>query len=533
MTYAAPQIPRLSMIKRTCWDQGWRSFIHRPKANSPSTLLGRAVLASALVCLGCSGGGRTTPGDRQPADVVESWDAIFVTGKHVGHSVTRTDTTHIAGAARRRIQNETQLHIQRFGDPTLQTIWTQSIETLDGQAVSFESVMTSGDGKTEARGQRRGDRIDVVTTAGGQSKTGSFDIPADCRGYYGIEHCLTERPMQPGEQRKLDKLEPFFHGFSRVELSAVAMERTETMDGARRLLRIACRMNFPAGQSIEMTLWADARGEVVKTMAGNLQSSYRTTKATAIAHASGNLDLGTRLSVAVEASIENPHQTQRVEYRARFASGDPMAIFPNSPGQVVRPVDKQTCAVVVSARRPKPQPDGPNDGSMDRSYLEGNSMLSIDDPLVREMAAAVASTESDPWRIAVALEGIVRDTVSDKNFSTALASASEVARSKAGDCTEHTVLLAALCRVRGIPARAAIGLIYDRASSAFIHHMWTEVWIRGDWYPIDGTLGLGGVGACHLKVSDTDFRHGVGFDSVLPVLRLFDNLSLEIVNVEQ
>ena len=39
-----------------------------------------------------------------------------------------------------------------------------------------------------------------------------------------------------------------------------------------------------------------------------------------------------------------------------------------------------------------------------------------------------------------------------------------------------TVLLAALARARGIPSRAAVGLVYVGALKGFGYHMWTEVW---------------------------------------------------------
>ena len=78
-------------------------------------------------------------------------------------------------------------------------------------------------------------------------------------------------------------------------------------------------------------------------------------------------------------------------------------------------------------------------------------------------------------------------------------SAADVARSLEGDCTEHSVLLAALCRARKIPARVAIGLVYyqprGEASPGYAYHMWTEVWVNQRWTPIDATLGRGGIGA--------------------------------------
>ena len=67
----------------------------------------------------------------------------------------------------------------------------------------------------------------------------------------------------------------------------------------------------------------------------------------------------------------------------------------------------------------------------------------------------------------------------------------EVARSLEGDCTEHAVLLAALCRARKIPARVAFGLVYYPPQKGFAYHMWNEVWIADRWIPLDATLGHG------------------------------------------
>lgn len=58
------------------------------------------------------------------------------------------------------------------------------------------------------------------------------------------------------------------------------------------------------------------------------------------------------------------------------------------------------------------------------------------------------------------------------------ASASETARTREGDCTEHAVLLAAMLRADGIPSRVVSGLIYaDRFAgerNIFAYHMWTQ-----------------------------------------------------------
>ena len=96
-----------------------------------------------------------------------------------------------------------------------------------------------------------------------------------------------------------------------------------------------------------------------------------------------------------------------------------------------------------------------------------------------------------------------RDELKNKNFATAFAPASEVARNLSGDCTEHGVLTAALCRAVGVPARVAIGLVYVDHLGGFGFHMWNEVYVNRRWVAIDAAFDQSEVDAVHLKLSDT------------------------------
>ena len=117
-------------------------------------------------------------------------------------------------------------------------------------------------------------------------------------------------------------------------------------------------------------------------------------------------------------------------------------------------------------------------------------------------------------------------------FPAAIATAADVARSREGDCTEHAVLLAALCRARGIPARVAIGLVHFEPVGGFAYHMWTEVWIDQRWIALDATLGQGGIGAGHLKITDSNLEGSESLSAFLPVFKLLGQLQLEILEVE-
>ena len=131
-------------------------------------------------------------------------------------------------------------------------------------------------------------------------------------------------------------------------------------------------------------------------------------------------------------------------------------------------------------------------------------------------AKEAAGDETDPWKVAVALEAYVHRAVTMKDFSQALATASEVARNREGDCKGHAVYLAALARARKIPARVAIGLVYMPQSQTFGYHMWTEVYVAGRWIGLDGTLAKGGIGGGHLQLTHSPLAGAAAYNSLLP-----------------
>ena len=121
-------------------------------------------------------------------------------------------------------------------------------------------------------------------------------------------------------------------------------------------------------------------------------------------------------------------------------------------------------------------------------------MCDANDPMVRKLAQrAVRKVSDDPAERAEAIRGFVHSYIRDKNLDTGFGTASEVARRREGDCSEHGVLTCAQCFApTGIPARVATGLVYADTfageRSIFGWHMWTQALIDGTWVDYDATL---------------------------------------------
>lgn len=467
----------------------------------------------------------------------EIWEIILIQGSRLGY--VHTTIKPITESGRKLVQTESTARISaRRGNDTIQQVMQLvSVETPDGQLLRFKNEMGMGPKPIISTGQINGNQLDVEMTAEASAPK-KITIPwsADYLGPFADRQSLLKKPMQPGEHRKLKPLMAEFLQVADVDLTAKDYEPCKLRAGVYNLLRIEAVARLANNQKIEQTLWTDRIGNLLKTHmpAGQIEM-YRVSKAEALDKADvAKLDLMSSTMVKVDTPLANSLQTKEVRYRVHLKGSDPAGVFVTGPTQAIKSIDANTAEITVYAIRPGQSdgnPKAPADPPTDDD-LRPNAFVQSDDPLIVADAKKAAGDEKDPWRIAVALERFVQKEVKTKNFSQAFLSAAEVAKSREGDCSEHAVFLTALCRARGIPARAAMGLVYFDQAQAFFYHMWTEVYIDKRWIPIDGTLALGGIGAAHLKIAQTNLKDASAYSSFLPVIQVLGRLSIKVVDAK-
>jgi transglutaminase-like putative cysteine protease len=162
-------------------------------------------------------------------------------------------------------------------------------------------------------------------------------------------------------------------------------------------------------------------------------------------------------------------------------------------------------------------------------------MIDSEDSQIRALAASATASVGADASTAMQAEA-ARDAVfrwiTDKGLATAFASATETVRERAGDCSEHGVLLAAVLRAQGIPARVASGLVWMDRIESFGWHMWTQALIDGAWVDLDATLPVPfTVG--HILVATSALEDGDGQRQLMALLGLLGNLDIEIVRVDR
>ena len=422
--------------------------------------------------------------------------------------------------------------VKRFDQTTPMDMELSSTETPEGRLLDFQSEVRQGPAPcgpaarfraTAWRCKRPPPASPLPRRSPGRPRIG---------GFFAIEQSLLRRPMKAGEKRTVRCLMELVNQVVQVDLTARNDERVKLPAGKFDLLRIDAVTRLPGGAAIPGTLWTDRRGEVLKDQEPMDMELFRVSKEVALSDtAPPTFDLSKDEMVKLSRPLPKPHQTRRVRYRVTLEGGDPAAVFSTGPSQEVKSTGPHTAEITVYAIRPgrhdgNPQAAADPPTAADR---QPNNFVQSDDPKIVADAKEAADGQTDPWKVAVALEQYVHRVV-QPDFNDAFSTAADVARARKGDCKEHAIYLAALARARGIPAQVAIGMVC--LGDAFCGHMWTEVYLDGRWIPLDATLGLGGVGAGHLKQAQSSLEGVSAYLSFLPAAQVAGRLKIEVLDAE-
>jgi transglutaminase-like putative cysteine protease len=479
--------------------------------------------------------------------IEECWERVQLRGEPIGFGHT---TTHqVAGPPERLVTaSSLRLAFRRNRAAVSLGVDLYSVEAPDGKVLGVGMrQLHPGGRQLVLLGAVRGDRLDVTVNKGepreGEAKGAVLEkqIPWDgsAVGLHGLQHLFEKRKPRPGDKWTLLRYEPTFNTLLKVAVAVGERESVPLPGGRKPLLRVTMTpepIEVP-GHRVEVpaTVWwldegfRPVRRQVEMEGLGTLLLT-RTTEAEARKRAPGGLavDIGRETLIPLERRLEGVHALRSAVYRITVREGlDPRTAFVQDGHQDVRKVRGHTLElhvhpVSLSGRGREPWPG--------EEYRAPCYYIDSDDARVKRLARLAAGGETDPVKKALRIERWVKGRMRVDHRAD-MAPASEVARELRGDCRAYAILTAALCRAEGIPSRTAIGLIQvEKGGRPYLgFHMWTEVYLEGRWVGLDSTLGRGGVGAGHLKVSDDSWHDTRSLTPLLPVRRLFGKIAVEVV----
>jgi transglutaminase-like putative cysteine protease len=384
-----------------------------------------------------------------------------------------------------------------------------------------------------------GEKVTVDVGAGAQQ----YRWDPNNVGLAGEQLLLRDRKAKPGDEFAYRYYEPQITHPVTVHVSVKNQEDVALPGNVKRkLLKVVATpeaLTLPNGGKLNLPVgifWADPVSyDTIKTVMDIPEigkvSLIRTSKVAALAPNGQVPDLMKRQSIFLKAPIPDMHERDSITYRVTF-KGDakPEELVATDARQAIRNVKDHTFDLVITSKR---KPVGEGTEKAGDEFLRSNYFLTSDDSEVKKLAVRAAGTEKDPWKKAQKIEGFVRHFMNVADYTEAMAPADHVARTRTGDCTEFAMLAAAMCKAQGIPARTAIGLVYVNnllGKPGLAFHMWTEVFVNGQWMDLDATLGQGSIGPGHIKITDHSWDGVISFTPLLPVKGfIMANPTIEVV----
>jgi len=391
-------------------------------------------------------------------------------------------------------ESDARLTLRRGDTPITLEIQTRFVESPAGEPIEMSNRTTFGGGPSEQRFEFTPDAVLYTASGAGVTKTERLPLP---EGRWlppaAASQYLAARLAAGADRITTRTLDPL-NGPTPITTERSEFERTTIEVMGRSVEAIRCTSVsslYPDAAGVE---FLDERGRLLRSelQLGEWNITILAADKQLALSPVDPPELMQSVFVRPDRAVESPYRARRGVFIVAATSGE-LPDLPATGSQRVERIDERTIRVLRDLDAEPTEP-GPEDTA---PLLAASAMLDRDDPRVRELARdGLAAAPAEPAARAETLRRLVHRHIRTKDLSVGFASASEVARTREGDCTEHAVLLAALLRADGIPARVVSGLIYaDQPrdeDDAFGYHMWTQALLPTGagprWIDLDATL---------------------------------------------
>ncbi len=465
-----------------------------------------AVLLAALFVQDPRGP-QSTPATplQRPVDVGgAAWWSVYLKGHKVGFVHHELST----GRETVTFREESVLRLTTLGER--QTIRTAAFGEMTAAFALRRLDFTLDSGPSQIRLEVTAD--DKALLVVGPSYRESIAVPGPIFLPLGLRATATAAPLAIDRVVRGDVFDPLTRTMGTLELKVLGPQPLPGRPTSR-----AWRIR-ESWRDIESILWVDEDGNLLREEGPMGLVAVREPKEDAVrfpAADSGDWDAVEAVALRLDRPIEDARTRSSLHVRLL---GIPPERIPRGSGQSV---DESGITIRKIAPAEMASYSLPYTQSEHSADLLPTKSIQSDHPRIRALTQTIVGTERDALTTVRLLTDWVYRYLRKVPTAT-LPDAIEVLDLGQGDCNEHAVLLAALCRAAGMPARVAGGLVYGE--DAFLYHAWTDVWL-GTWVPIDAALNQVPADATHVRLAEgADHQH-------LMMMGMVGNLSIEIVDV--
>jgi hypothetical protein len=417
----------------------------------------------------------------------ESWMSIFQNNRKIGFAHTRLSPQ----AAGYELQEKIHMRINSMGMVQDLHLRTRADLLSDLSLDRFDFEVASGQFRFSAQGKVAGDvlRVDTETTGAGRNA----EIPLKKRPYLtaAIIHALAAQRLTPGDRYSFDIFDPATMSQTAVQAEVIGREDIPVMGSPLAATRISMSL-----RGMTQTAWISESGELLRERGLLGMRLEKTTREDALQGpgSAASLDLTELASVPSNRTLPDPGALETLHVRIGGIHAAALQLQGGRQSFVdgILTVRRESLAQLPEMPREKEM------AALEQVFLKPEPLIQSDHERIRSLVRSLLDDSPDLTPVAKARRLIEWIQVNiEKRPVLSLPDALSTLENRMGDCNEHAMLMAALARAAGIPARVEAGLVYMKGR--FYYHAWNLLFL-GRWITVDAIFGQLPADVTHLRL---------------------------------
>jgi hypothetical protein len=435
----------------------------------------------------------------------DTWMKIMQQDRKIGFSRSLLSKTPDGYS----LQESVFMRINTMGMIQDVTLKTEGILNQDLTLKSFVFEISSGRFDFRATGEIKGEILSIHTSEAGTPRR--MDIPVKNKPYLAavIAGAAFSGGANPGDVFTLDIFDPASMG--QIPVLVKIGDKEEIVAGGEKTPAVKILVTF---KGTTQYLWIGNNGEILKEKGVLGMSLEKTTKEDALNGLSfqASEDLTKTASVLSNVSIDDPGKISF--FKAEIEGIETARLMMTGERQVF-----ENGIITIERESLLGLPVNPYTKQSEKEwlyFLKPDQFIQSDNKKIKEIALKVTDPADPPLTKARKIVKWINDNI-EKRPVISLPDALSTIQNRAGDCNEHAVLMAALSRAAGVPAKIEAGLVY--LNGRFYYHAWNLLYL-GRWISVDPLFGQIPADATHIRFSSGEPKEQLALVGIIGKVKL-------------
>ena len=416
----------------------------------------------------------------------DSWMNILLNDRKIGSS--HTVFSKIKDGY--RLEETVYMRFNTMGLTQDMILKTTGRLNSDFTLSSFNFEMGSGRFHFSAQGSVSGNVLSIKTHSLGSSKDIQISVREKIYIPSGILNPAVTSGMKTGDEFAIQVFDPVSMANEPVIIKMLGPEKIVNMGIEKKTKK----MNVSYKGTTQLA-WIGENGDVIREKGFLGISLEKTTRDNTLSglQKESDLDLTEIASVPSNMRIDDPFRLKGIDveisgvnYNTVRIEGGRQSLTDNI--LTIKKEDTSGLPDVLDKNKM---------GKIEKRFLMPSPFIESDHLKIENLVNKIVSADDRPLEKANKLVAWIHNNI-EKRPVLSLPDALATLENRVGDCNEHAVLLAALARASGIPARIEAGLVY--LNGRFYYHAWNLLYL-GRWITADSVLGQVPADVTHIRFS--------------------------------